>query len=352
MTCKEIEDLLPGMIDGALPDTEKKRIEKHLESCVSCRKTLADLRLSDERVKRLEEVEPPPWLKTRIMAQVREEARRKKGILQTLFFPLHVKVPIQALATILIAFVAWNVYKTGEPEFRQVAPSSKAVREAPQAEAPPGPAPAAGPAKRSESPAAREKTTFAPPPGPGKEPSPRGAAIVREETAADAEKPVEHVRAAKRAVEGPKDEDASAGVARPGVADRVMETQARDRKQKAVKTPAGAVAKEAVKQEARPAAPPMMPAAVSPRPDLEITLRVTDPPAVAARAEAVLGRLHAQNVKRQTRGELVILTATVKPENLDHLREKLKSIGPIRENAIVAPTPGAPLAIRLEIRPE
>ena len=24
MTCKEIEDLLPGMIDGALPETEKK----------------------------------------------------------------------------------------------------------------------------------------------------------------------------------------------------------------------------------------------------------------------------------------------------------------------------------------
>ena len=81
MTCKEIEDLLPGMIDGALPETEKKRIEAHLETCASCRKALADLRTSDERVKSLEEVEPPPWLKTRVMARVREEAGQKEGIL-------------------------------------------------------------------------------------------------------------------------------------------------------------------------------------------------------------------------------------------------------------------------------
>ncbi len=81
MTCKEIEDLLPGMIDGALPETEKKRIEAHLETCASCRKAFADLRMSDERVKSLEEVEPPPWLKTRVMARVREEAGQKEGIL-------------------------------------------------------------------------------------------------------------------------------------------------------------------------------------------------------------------------------------------------------------------------------
>ncbi|MRR39194.1 DUF2275 domain-containing protein, partial [bacterium] len=131
MTCKEIEVLLPGMIDGALADAEKKRIEAHLESCASCRKAFADLRKTDERVKSLEEVEPPYWLKTRVMARVREAAEQKEGIFRKLFYPLHVKVPIQALATVLIAIVAWNVYKTGEPEFRQMAPPPVAVQEAP-----------------------------------------------------------------------------------------------------------------------------------------------------------------------------------------------------------------------------
>ncbi|HEX7539224.1 MAG TPA: anti-sigma factor, partial [Syntrophales bacterium] len=252
MTCKEIEDQLPGMIDGALPETEKKRIEAHLETCASCRKAFADLRTSDERVKSLEEVEPPPWLKTRVMARVREEAGQKEGIFRKLFYPLHVKVPIQALATVLIAVVAWNVNKTGEPEFRQMAPPSTVVQEAPLAQAPlapapPQPGPAAGIAKSDESPAAREKKAFAPPPAPGKEPAPQQAATVREGTKADAEKPIERLEAAKRAVEPPKDEDAwkGAGAAKPGEADRILEAPARDQKQKAMRAPAGAVAKEA-----------------------------------------------------------------------------------------------------------
>jgi hypothetical protein len=303
--------------------------------------------MSDEMVKGLEDVEPPPWLKTRVMAQVREEAGRKEGFLRKLFYPLHVKIPIQALATVLIAFVAWNVYRTGEPEFRQMAPPSTAVREAPQENAP-----AAGISKRDEIPATREKKTFAPPPEPEKGPALQSAETRREETTADAEKPVERLRAAKRAAEAPKDENAwkGAGSARTAEADRVPE--ARDQKEKAMKAPAGAVAKEAAKQEARPSAPPMLSAAVSPRHELEISLRVRDPRSAAAEVEAFLNRIGAQAVDRQTREERTILAARIKTEHIEVLREKLKTIGSVQESVQVAPSPGGALAIRIEIRPE
>ena len=352
MTCKEIEYLLPGMIDGALPETEKKRIEAHLETCVSCRKAFADLRMSDERVKSLEDVEPPPWLKTRVMARVREEAGQKEGFLRKFFYPLHIKVPIQALATVLIAVVAWNVYKTGEPEFRQMAPPPVEIQEAPHAQALQEAAPAAGPAKRDESPATPEKKAFAPPPAQVQEPSPQGAAIVREETAAEAEKPVERLMAAKRAAGPSKDENAPSGTgaARPGEADRVLE--ARDQKQKAVKAPVGAVAKEAGKQEAWPAASPTMSAAVSSRPDLEITLPALDPGAAANEVESILRQVSAQAVERQDREGRVILTARIKAERLEDLRERLKSLGPVQERVHIAPRPGGSLTIRIEIRPE
>jgi anti-sigma factor RsiW len=354
MTCKEIEDLLPGMIDGALSETDKKHVEAHLEKCASCRKAFADLRVSDDRVRSLEEVEPPPWLKTRVMARVREEAGQKEGILRKLFFPLHVKIPIQALATVLIAVFAWNVYKTGEPEFRQITPSSKAVQEDPQAKAHPEPGPAAGIAKRDESPAAREKKAFAPPPAQQKELAPQGAATVREETAADAEKPVERSGAARRAAEHPKDEDIwrDTGAARPGGADRVLEAPARDQKQKAVKAPVGAVAKDAGKQEARPAAAPAMSAAVSARPELEMILSARDPGAAANEVVAVLKQVGAQTVERQIREERVYLTARIKTERLEALREKLVSIGPAQESIHVAPRPGGSLTITIEIRPD
>jgi hypothetical protein len=357
MTCREIEDLLPCMIDGALPEAEKMRIEAHLEACASCRKAFADLRKSDERVKRLEEVEPPPWLKTRVMARVREEAGQKEGILRKLFYPLHVKVPIQALASALIAVVAWNVFKTGEPEFRQMAPPPTAVQEAPQAHAPPEPGPAAGPAKRDESPAAREKKAFAPPPAQVQEPAPQRTTTVREETTADAEKQVERSRAAKRAAEPLKDEDAGRGTgeARPGEADRVLETpaQAQDQKQrqKTMKAPVGAVAKEAGKQESRPAAAPVMSAAVSARPELEITLPARDPGAAANEVETILKQVSAQAVERQAREGRVILTARIKTERLEDFRERLKTLGPAQESVHVAPRTGSSLTVRIEIRP-
>ncbi len=356
MTCKEIEDLLPGMIDGAIAETEKNRIEAHLESCASCRKAFADLRIADERVKSLEEVEPPPWLKTRVMARVREEAGRKEGILRKLFYPLHVKVPIQALATVLIAVVAWNVYKTGEPEFRQMAPPPAAVQEAPHAQAPQEAAPAAGPAKRDESPAAREKKAFAPPPAQVQEPAPQRAATVREETKADAEMPLERLRDAKSAAEPPKDQGArrGTGAAGQGEADRALEAPAQDQKQKlkAMKAPAGAVAKEAGKQEARPAASPMMSAAVSSRPELEITLPSRDPGAAAGEVETILRQFNAQAVERQAREGRVMLTARIKTEHLEALRERLKSLGPVQERSHAAPRPGGSLTIRIEIRPD
>ena len=347
MTCKEIEERLPGMIDGALPETEKKRIEAHLETCAPCRKAFADLRMSDERVRSLEEVEPPTWLKTRVMARVREEAGQKEGFLRKFFYPLHIKVPIQALATVLIAVVAWNVYKTGEPEFRQMAPPLTTMREVPQVQAPPEPA--AGMAKRDESAATREKKAFAPSPAPGKEPALQRAATAREETTADAEKPLERLEAAKRAAEPPKDEDARRGT---GAADRVAEAPALDQKQKAMKAPVGAVAKEAGKQEAPPAAGPMMSAAVSQQPELEITLTAHDPREAANEVETILKQVSAQAVERQAREGRVILTARIRTERLEALREKLKSLGPVQERVHAATRPGGSLTIRIEIRPE
>ena len=119
-----------------------------------------------------------------------------------------------------------------------------------------------------------------------------------------------------------------------------------------MKAPVGAVAKEAGKQEARPAASPMMSAAVSSRPELEITLPARDPEAAASEVETILKQVSAQAVERQAREGRVILTARIKTEHLEALRERLKSLGPVQERVHVAPRPGASLTIRIEIRPE
>jgi hypothetical protein len=117
MTCREIEERLSAYLDEPLPAEERRKVEEHLASCRSCARVLADLRKTVGLVRGLGEVEPPPWLRQNIMTRVREDAApKKKGILKTLFFPLHIKVPIQAFAMVLIAVLAFQVYRTGEPE--------------------------------------------------------------------------------------------------------------------------------------------------------------------------------------------------------------------------------------------
>jgi hypothetical protein len=53
------------------------------------------------------------------MALVRSEAEEKRGLLKRLLYPLHIKLPIEALATILIAVTTIYVFKAIQPEVKR-----------------------------------------------------------------------------------------------------------------------------------------------------------------------------------------------------------------------------------------
>ena len=76
-TCKDIKNSLPLYLDDSLSDTDKKAVEEHLKTCPNCTKTITQLSKTETLVNSLTDVNPPPWLKYRIMARVREEAERK-----------------------------------------------------------------------------------------------------------------------------------------------------------------------------------------------------------------------------------------------------------------------------------
>jgi hypothetical protein len=361
MTCKEIEILLPALLEGVLPTDESKRVRDHLTGCPSCSKALEDLEASGEMVRNLEEVEPPPWLKTRVMARVREEAGQKESILRKLFYPLHIKIPIEALATVLVAVVAWNVYKTGEPEFRQIAPPP-AVQEVPHAKVPSAPmkAPESAPmppamkkeaGERSE---LREKKAPAPSASNIEDRPMRRQLTVREEAKTDAVKPAEPVKAARPATSLLKDEEVLKGTGAMGQAemDRAMQAPAGDQKRKAMKAPVGSFAKEAEKREAAPAASPVLSATQPAQPVLNMILRARDPGAAAAEATDLLKRLGGHAVKRQFLEGRETLSATIQSERLEAFREKLRGLGKIQEKQTVSSLPAGELSIRIEILPE
>ncbi len=132
MECKTIREKLSAFCEGTVSPEEKGLIGEHLSGCPSCSMVLRDLEKTEVLVKGLEQVEPPPWLKQKVMTRIRTEEEAKKNILQKLFYPLHVKIPIEALATVLIAVVAIYTFRAIEPEMKHIqSPSSGPAAVAP-----------------------------------------------------------------------------------------------------------------------------------------------------------------------------------------------------------------------------
>ena len=121
MNCKDIENSLPLYLDNLLSPADKRAVEEHLKSCPSCAKALAQLQKTGRLVDGLAEVEPPPWFKQKIMARVREDAK-KKSFTQKWFYPLRIKVPVQVFATIFIVVIAVYIYRAGDEQMKEVLP--------------------------------------------------------------------------------------------------------------------------------------------------------------------------------------------------------------------------------------
>ena len=131
MTCKDIEEKIAAYQEGMLSPEEKKLVDDHLVACPKCSSALADLEKAIAFIKGLPEIEPPPWFTQKIMAQIREEAQEKGNLLKRLFYPFHVKIPFEALATLCVIALGLYVYKTSGPEIKTYQTPPPATIEAP-----------------------------------------------------------------------------------------------------------------------------------------------------------------------------------------------------------------------------
>jgi hypothetical protein len=117
MECDKCKERLSHYMEGLLDPEETTLVRTHLDSCEECRGVYSELKKAVEHIRELEEVEPPRWMTRKIMARVKEE-KEKKGIWRRLFYPLHVKLPIEAAATLIIAITAIYVFKAAEHDFK------------------------------------------------------------------------------------------------------------------------------------------------------------------------------------------------------------------------------------------
>ena len=129
---EEIRSMLAAMAGGDLSKTDQSLLEQHLVECLTCRAELAQLQLVVQTVRETPDLEPPPWLATRIMARVKEEQGSHRSWFARLFLPLQIKLPLEALALVMICATTWYVMQ--DVNRSQQRPAVPPAAEAPAAD--------------------------------------------------------------------------------------------------------------------------------------------------------------------------------------------------------------------------
>ncbi len=307
MECSDIREKLSSYLDGALSPEERSKIEDHLKSCAGCSAQLADLRRTIEHIKGLEEIEPPAWMTQKIMAKVHEESQRKKGILQRLFYPLRIKVPLEAVATLLIVGLALYIYRDINPEVKLAkAPTEEASPEILQKEI--IREDRIGPIKKSEEKNISQEVAIAPE-KPARETT-QGKSEAKDKIEAAAPKAPEPQKKFEFAYKEQKAAPASAT--------------------EAAKSAAGAMRQE-TKREVAQAVPGMKAAVEGKTESMGLTVKVRDLEGAAKEIEKTVAALGGEIIERQSLEGRKIFVAELNSARLNDLREKLKSIGEVKE---------------------
>ena len=352
--CKAINNLLPAYLDDALPPSDKERVEEHLAVCSRCRQDVADLSKAVSLLHNLEEVEPPPFFEQRIMAAIREEEnKQKQSVWRKLFFPLHIKIPLQALTTVFIAVFAFLVYQKSGPEIKQMTPL---------------PAPLTGAVKERGTPEiSRRPSVPATAAQDGKAPSAASQAPNRGQFA-----PAPAAGAGKQdnltAFPAPMREDHPAATALKdnGIAAEAGKFNAKGEAETisgptVLSSPQSRKSKTAVPGAVREsrdmtAASPSLPAAEAvpvKRPGLALTIQVLEINQGLQDVEACLYRFNARILERRHRGEEIFLKVQIDGRRIAAFVRQLEDIGAVRTNVdrLEFPVGNAAVDIRIDRLP-
>ena len=169
MTCHDARELLSALLDDALGPAERAALEAHVAACADCSRELEALRATVALLGRLPAAHAPVGFVDRVVAAAYRPPWPRR-VLDALFVPLRVKLPLEAVAVLLVSVSALYLYQR-TPEVQEF--SRQAAREAsPVAPPTTSPAPPPGPAApeiagqppAAKAPAAERKRAPAAPP--------------------------------------------------------------------------------------------------------------------------------------------------------------------------------------------
>lgn len=317
MECKDIQESLSAYLEGVVSSEDRKLINEHLSSCQQCSGALEDMKKTGELLQNLEEIEPPPWLTKKIMSQVREESEHKEGIFHKLFYPLHIKIPIEAFATLIVVVMVLSIYKTIEPDMKAIQAPPVTIRAIPKDEAP------------------KDYTK-----GEKESPAPEGKTVLEERP--EKERDAAPVRPVEQKVMAKKQE----AVEEPLQAQKAPATLA---KEKDSSVYAGAAAKDARERKALTDAFTLKSTIIEKPRHIAVIVQVKDVGVAGKEVEHLLGQLGARNIVRESREGTDVVTAEITAQKTEEFFKKLKGIGEMKEKDTRPDIQEGNVSVRIEI---
>ncbi|MEW6684240.1 MAG: zf-HC2 domain-containing protein [Nitrospirota bacterium] len=126
MTCDAIQERLAAYVERQLDPETHRLVETHLASCPTCRAEAEALAGVIRAVADLPVEAPPPGFSQAVMARVRAEPRAPT-VWERLFVPLWIKLPVHAVAWIVVIAAGWYLFRATPPVQVQVAQRSEEV---------------------------------------------------------------------------------------------------------------------------------------------------------------------------------------------------------------------------------
>ncbi len=113
MRCEEIQNRLSAYLEDEIEPAGRRAIEEHLSDCGRCRHELEMLRRTISALASLEQIDVPYRLTASIEGGVQARGTTwLQRLTSRLFFPLHIKLPLEAMALILVALGAVYIYRS------------------------------------------------------------------------------------------------------------------------------------------------------------------------------------------------------------------------------------------------
>ncbi len=122
MDHKRILGMLAAYCGEDLSVTDKQDVERHLADCPQCRAELELQQRTMQLLRSQPEVEPPPWLTSKIMAAIADQPLPQKSWLKRIFFPLSVKLPLEAMALLAICATGYYMTRNTDPDINNAVP--------------------------------------------------------------------------------------------------------------------------------------------------------------------------------------------------------------------------------------